>query len=67
MKIHELIKERRDVLKVSQSELADITGLGLRTIRLIESGKANPSLNTLEKLVEALGMEVKIEIKKIVQ
>lgn len=67
MKIHELVKDRRDTLKISQADLADITGLGMRTIRLIESGKANPSLSTLEKLVDALGMEIKIELKKIVQ
>jgi len=66
MKIHELIKERRDVLKISQNDLADISGLGLRTIRLIESGKANPSISTLEKLLDVLGLEIKIGIKKII-
>ncbi|MDL2227961.1 helix-turn-helix transcriptional regulator [Bacteroidales bacterium OttesenSCG-928-K03] len=67
MKINELIKDRRNTLKISQSDLAEITGLGLRTVRLIESGKANPSLSTLEKLVDALGMDIRIELKKIVK
>jgi transcriptional regulator with XRE-family HTH domain len=58
------IKERREMLKLSQENLAEISGVGLRTLKHLESGKGNPTIKTLEKLAEVLGMELKLEIKK---
>lgn len=64
MEIGNIIKERRIVLNITQEYLADISGVGLRTIVLIENGKGNPSLVTLSKIAETLGMEVTLQIKK---
>lgn len=64
MNIGRIIKERRDVLNITQEYLSDISGVGLRTIVLIENGKGNPSLATLSKIAEILGMEVILQIKK---
>ena len=60
--IGEKIKERRNFLKIKQEDLADIAGISERTLREIEKGAANPELNSLLKICEVLGMEVKIEI-----
>ncbi len=60
-----LIKARRETLKLSQESLAEISGVGLRTLKQFESGKGNPTLKTLEKLADVLGLEIKLEVKKL--
>jgi transcriptional regulator with XRE-family HTH domain len=57
------LKERRDALHVTQETLADISGVSLRTLKQFESGKGNPTLETLSKLSEALGLEVGLQVK----
>lgn len=59
------IKERRKILNVTQETLAEISGVGLRTLKQLESGKGNPTLETLQKICDALGLEIKLEIKNI--
>lgn len=61
----ELIKERRKALDVKQEMLAEISGVGLRTLRQFESGNGNPTLETLEKICDALGLEIKLQVKSI--
>jgi len=58
------IKERREMLHVTQESLAEISGVGLRTLKQFESGKGNPTLQTLQKLGEILGLEVCLQLKK---
>ncbi len=43
------IKKRRDTLQVTQETLAQLSGVGLRTLKQFESGKGNPTLQTLQK------------------
>lgn len=57
------IKERREMLRVTQEELAKLSGVGLRTLKQFESGKGNPTLGTLQKLADVLGMEVCLQLK----
>jgi transcriptional regulator with XRE-family HTH domain len=57
------MKERREMLKVTQETLAEISGVGLRTLKRFESGKGNPSILTLQKLADVLGMEVCLRLK----
>ena len=59
------IKERRKILDVTQETLAEVSGVGLRTLKKLESGKGNPTLVTLQKICDALGLEIKLEIKNI--
>jgi transcriptional regulator with XRE-family HTH domain len=59
------IKERRDVMRVTQETLAELSGVGLRTLKQFESGKGNPTLITLQKLADVLGMEVCLKLKDI--
>lgn len=61
----EIIKTRRDNLDVTQEKLSDLSGVGLRTLKHFESGKGNPTLETLQKLGNALGMELTFTVKEI--
>jgi transcriptional regulator with XRE-family HTH domain len=59
------VKERREVLQVTQETLAELSGVGLRTLKQFESGKGNPTLLTLQKICDVLGMEVSLKIKNL--
>jgi transcriptional regulator with XRE-family HTH domain len=61
------IKERREILKVTQEALAELSGVGLRTLKQFESGKGNPTLHTLQKLADVLGMEVCVQVKNTIR
>jgi len=65
MKFGNLIKERRALLGLTQQDLSDYTGLSVRIIKSIEADKGNPSLNTLEKIAETLGLEIVMKVKII--
>jgi y4mF family transcriptional regulator len=62
--IGQAIKERRGVLNITQRELAEIAGVGINTLTKIERGEANPSLGVLGRILDALGLEIKIGIKQ---
>ncbi|MBN2683111.1 MAG: helix-turn-helix transcriptional regulator [Bacteroidales bacterium] len=64
-KIIKSIKERREMLNVTQESLAELSGVGLRTLKLFESGKGNPTLKTLQQIADVLGMEVCLKIKNV--
>jgi transcriptional regulator with XRE-family HTH domain len=57
------LRERREMLQVTQEMLSDLTGLGLRTIKELESGKGNPTLKTVQRIAEVLGLELDIKLK----
>ena len=59
------IKARREVLQVTQEGLAELSGVGLRTLKQFESGKGNPTLSTLQKISDVLGMEICLKIKNL--
>lgn len=61
--IGEYIKVRRDLLRLQQKDLSELSGVSLRTIIQIENGKGNPSLTTLCKIAEVLGSEVELKVK----
>lgn len=58
------IKERRKILEITQNHLAELSGVGLRTVKAIETGNNNPTFETINKLSEVLGMEIRLEVKK---
>jgi transcriptional regulator with XRE-family HTH domain len=57
------VKARRESLKVTQEILAELSGVGLRTLKEFESGKGNPTLATLQKIGDALGLELFLKVK----
>ena len=59
------IKERREILKITQESLADLSGVGLRTIKQLEGGKANPTFNTLKEIGDVLGLELVLQVKRL--
>lgn len=61
--VGELIAQRREELKLSQSLLSEKTGLPQADISRIECGKSNPTLNTLEKILDALQMRMTLTKK----
>jgi transcriptional regulator with XRE-family HTH domain len=63
-KITQQIKARREMLNVTQETLAELSELGLRTLKQIESGKGNFTLRSLQKLADVLGMEILLQVKK---
>lgn len=50
------IREARKECGLTQQELADQTGLAVKTVQDIEKGRTNPSYETLARLMERLGM-----------
>ena len=59
------IKERREMLKITQESLADLSGVGLRTIKQLEADKANPTYKTLQEIADVLGLELVLQVKKL--
>ena len=59
-----LLKHRRMVLRLTISDLADLTGMSKTTISQIERGSSNPTFTVLQNIIEYLNLEMKIEVKK---
>ena len=64
MNLREVIKARRKVLDISQQDLAEMSGISLPTVKEIERGLANPSLSTISKLLDVLGMEIVYRVRQ---
>ncbi len=60
-----VIKKRREMMQVNQEMLAELSGVGLRTLKQFESGKGNPTVKTISKLADALGLELTLKVKTI--
>ena len=65
MDISKIISERRKALGITQTELAEMAGVGIATVKDIERGNGNPSLKTLEQLCTVLGFEIELKIKRL--
>jgi transcriptional regulator with XRE-family HTH domain len=42
--------------------MADV---GINTLYKIETGQANPTLESLQKITDILGMEITLQVKKV--
>ena len=62
-KIGKIIRIRRKELNLELKDLQDYSGVNYVSISDIENGKANPTVKTLEKLLDVLGMELDIKVK----
>ncbi|HCY75811.1 MAG TPA: transcriptional regulator [Ignavibacteriales bacterium] len=60
IEIGQIIKERRVYLGITQKDLADIVGISLRSLVDIENGNGNPTIDQLNKILNALGLTLKI-------
>ena len=59
-----IIKERKNILDINQEYLAELSEVGIATLKRLESGKGNITLNNLQKIADVLGLEIKLELKK---
>lgn len=66
MTLQDVMKKRRRTLSLSQQDLAEMAGIGLSTIKDIERGHGNPSMSTVSKILEVLGMEVLFKIRQTI-
>lgn len=64
MDIGAVIKERRAILGISQKDLSDYSGVGISTVKDLERGAGNPSVETLKKILDAVGMEIVLQVKR---
>lgn len=60
------MKSRRKTLNISQQDLAEMAEISLATVKDIERGKGNPSLATVKKILEVLGMEIHYKVRQTV-
>jgi transcriptional regulator with XRE-family HTH domain len=59
-----IIKERKNILGINQEYLAELSEVGIATLKRLESGKGNITLSNLQKIADVLGLEIKLELKK---
>ena len=64
MELGEIMKSRRATLGLTQEDLAEMARVGLSTVKDIERDKGNPSLSTISKILDILGMEIIYRIRK---
>src|SRR5215472_11804869 len=58
MELHEIIRQRRSELGMSQSDLAAKVGVDKRQIRRYESGETQPTLPIAKAIARALGISI---------
>ena len=58
------VKAARHKARLSQDELADLANISRRPLYLMESGKGAVRLDTLIKVLDALGLEMIIQPKR---
>ena len=64
-RVGQTIRDRRKELGITQPHLAELAGVSTNTIYKLERGQGNTTLEVLNKLADVLGMELKLEVKKI--
>lgn len=66
MELMDIMKQRRETLALTQQDLAEMSQVGLATIKDIERGKGNPALSTVKKILDVLGIEIEYRIRRTV-
>jgi len=52
-----VLKQKRLAIGLSQEKFAEKVGLSMRSISLLETGKQQPTLSTLNKISQALNLK----------
>ncbi len=58
MNLSEFVKSKRDLVKLTQPELAEKAGVGLRFLRELEQGKETLRLDKVNQVLQLFGYEV---------
>lgn len=61
--IGKFIAERRKSLNVSQRDLARLSGISEHALCNLERGSGNPTFNLIEKTLDVLGLEIRLQPK----
>ena len=61
LQIIDALIEARKAKKITQKQLSEITGIAQGDISKLENGSANPSIKTLQRLANGLGMMFSIK------
>ncbi len=64
MELGNILRNRRQTLRTTQQTLAEMSGVSVRMIKAIEGGYANPSIATIEKILNVLGLQLVISDKQ---
>jgi y4mF family transcriptional regulator len=64
IEIGQTIRKRRKFLGIMQKDLSEITEISLRSLIDIETGKGNPTIKQLNKILDALGLAIKLTVEK---
>ncbi|MEZ5045638.1 MAG: helix-turn-helix domain-containing protein [Chitinophagaceae bacterium] len=65
IKLGQQINKRREQLKLSQLDLAEITNLSDATVRAIEKGKPTVAIGNWVKVADVLGLDLTLQTKKM--
>jgi transcriptional regulator with XRE-family HTH domain len=52
------VEDRRLSLRLTQTDVADLAGVGVASVRALEAGKSTPSLEIALRVLDALGLAV---------
>ena len=63
MNLSDLVKSKRKSVQLTQPELAEKAGVGLRFIRELEQGKETLRLDKVNKVLQLIGYEVGAVLK----
>jgi transcriptional regulator with XRE-family HTH domain len=55
-----VLRARRKEAKITQRDLAALSGLAVHTLSDLESGKGNPTLEVLSRVSAVLGLEIRL-------
>lgn len=58
MKLSEFVKEKRNAANLTQPELAEKAGVGLRFVRDVEQGKETVRLDKVNQVLQLFGYQV---------
>ena len=50
---------------ITQPDLAEIAGISVNTLYKIERGQANPTINVMSKILDVLGLEISVNVKRL--
>lgn len=58
MKLSDFVKEKRNAARLTQPELAEKAGVGLRFVRDLEQGKETMRLDKVNQVLQLFGYQV---------
>jgi y4mF family transcriptional regulator len=65
MNVSQFVKHKRKLLQITQPELAEKTGVGLRFVRELEQGKATLRMDKVNQVLSLFGANLApVQIKK---